>query len=125
MTVARRTKKPTKKKSTEKKLRLTLTRNQFAEIHDMLHSVLTSPNLAPIRAKLVGLDVENIVKAREAIKEALSGVGPEYHVTVEETFWVLSRTSWVINEAAGYRLKHINGEVLGNINTQLQRKTNG
>ena len=116
-----------KAKPKGKQISLTLTREQFAEIHDMFYSLSASFARKPVdmpalRNSLTPLEVEYHARLMRAIKEASNGIGGNYHITVQETFEVLSRVSWLVYQAAGCNLKYINSEVLGNINNQLMRK---
>lgn len=101
--------------------RLTLACRQWETIHDLLHAVLSSPKCAGIRGKTGELELKTVAKARDAIKVSVEGASPLTNITIEDTAWVMSRIPWVINEAAGFKLKYINSSVLGDINTQLQK----
>lgn len=101
---------------------LTLTGRQWMTIHDLLYAVLTSPKRADSRQRRGPDNLERCKNLVETIKVSTQDFADMEKIKITDTTWVMSQVSWVLNEAAGFRVKGLTSELVGDINTQLQRK---
>ncbi len=113
--------KPIKSKPKERTQALTLGVDHLREIHDMLYAVQTSPKLVHLRARSTTEDVESVERIRSAIQRAIESADGSGSITIEETYQDLSRIPWVINEAAGCKLRHITSNVVSDIYNQIMK----
>ena len=118
-------KKTAKKRPVDRLQKLTLTCREWQIVHNLLYSVVSSPKLSSLRVRIGQDNLERVKNAMNAIKVSVADIALLERITIEDTSWVMSRIPWVINEAAGHKVKGLNSDLVNEIYTQLQRNSNG
>lgn len=108
-----------------KLMSLTLTCRQWMVIHNLLLSFLmsTKREVEALRKRTGPDNVGRIREACEIIKAHCDEIPELEHLTIADTSWVMTRIPWVLNEAAGLRVVGLTSDLVGKINTQLQRNS--